>query len=120
MAQLPVRAALVAAAVAIAWAAFQFAGAEASERVRVFYPAGSCETHRLQVERFHRSANRWIPHPEHPEVEAGRCYWEDESFLLNELRVRCVDPGGAKNPSSWVVGVNLSPTNVSVCDESAS
>jgi hypothetical protein len=116
MARPPLRVVIVITFVALAWAGFHFTSAGASEKVRVYYPAGACETNLLQVERYHRSANRWIAHPDHPQVEGGSCQWEDESFLLNELRVRCIDRNGEKAPSAWVVGVDLkNPTNVSSC-----
>jgi hypothetical protein len=77
------------------------------ERATVFYPLGACATGWLEVEVFERDAGSWRAHPRHPWLRAGSCVQEDPGVLLNELRVRCADPGGVFAPSRWLVGVEL-------------
>ncbi len=74
-------------------------------RVEVFYGAGGCETRTIEIQVYDRARRRWTPHPRHPRIPADVCRWEEPGRLLNELRVRCVDPGGVRPPSTWVVGV---------------
>lgn len=90
-------------------AAFPSRADQAEERVLVHYPAGACETGHIQIEVFVRETATWIAHPEHPLVEAGSCQLEISYRLLNELRIRCVDPDGRREPSEWVTGVTLRP-----------
>jgi len=73
------------------------------ERVLVYYPPGTCPA-QLEIELFDRESGAWRAHPEHPRLPPGACAWEEPGSLLNELRVRCVDPSGARRPSEWVVG----------------
>lgn len=76
---------------------------EATTRVRVYYAPGAC-TGGLEVQVFDRGASVWRPHPEHPRLAPGACVLEEPDRLLNELRVRCVDPSGRRAASAWVVG----------------
>ena len=75
-----------------------------SDSARVHYPAGACQTGELQVQLFDRASGEWRDHPEHARLAAGSCTRERAELLLNELRVRCVDPSGRLAPSEWVVG----------------
>jgi len=84
--------------------------AAARERVRVYYPPGAC-VGELEIELFDRASGAWRAHPEHPRLRPGACAWEEPGGLLNELRVRCVDPIGARGPSEWVVGAELATTH---------
>jgi hypothetical protein len=77
--------------------------------VLVYYPAGAC-TAELEIELYDRAAGVWRPHPDHPRLPPGACAREPSGQLLNELRVRCADPSGARRPSPWVVGAELAPT----------
>jgi len=72
----------------------------------VYYPAGTC-IGELEIELFDRASGAWRSHPEHPRLAPGSCAWEQPATLLNELRVRCVDPTGAWAASDWVVGAEL-------------
>ncbi len=79
----------------------------------VFYPAGDCPSGKLELEVWERGSEgeggRWVPHPEHPTIDADSCQPEDPGVLLNELRVRCVGSAGSSDAASaWVVGVDLS------------
>jgi hypothetical protein len=76
------------------------------ERVRVYYAPGTC-VGLLEIELFDRASQTWRPHPEHPRLPPGACASESPETLLNELRVRCVDPTGRWAPSDWVVGAEL-------------
>lgn len=82
---------------------------ETEERVLVYYPAGGCETGRIQIQVYDRETAGWKDHPEHPLVETGSCQLEVAHRLLNELRIRCVDPKGRRAASDWVSGVDLTP-----------
>lgn len=85
-------------------------------RVTVFYPAGACETRRLEIEVFARATRTWKPHPAHPRIDADTCQPEDPGQLLNELRLRCIDPEGKRAPSDWIVGVDLArPADPGAC-----
>jgi hypothetical protein len=75
-------------------------------RVLVYYPPGSC-VGELEIELFDRVAGTWRLHPEHARLKPGACAPEDPATLLNELRVRCIDPTGAWAPSDWVIGAEL-------------
>lgn len=81
--------------------------AQETERVHVLYPRGECETGVIEIEVWSRSNRRWVPHPEHPRIPGDTCQSEDPGILLNELRVRCVDPGDARRRSTWLVGVDI-------------
>ena len=80
------------------------------ETVSVFYPAGSCVTGVIEVQVWDRDGAAWVAHPEHPRVEAGTCQTERSDQLLNEFRVRCIDPDGVKSPSEWVEGAATDET----------
>lgn len=82
------------------------APAAALDRALVHYPAGACSGV-LDVEVFERVSQSWRPHPAHPRLPPGACVEEPAGGLLNELRVRCADPAGARAPSDWVVGAEL-------------
>ena len=77
----------------------------ASDDVLVQYPAGDC-TAELEIEIYERGAGAWRPHPRHARLALGACALEAPGRLLNELRVRCVDPLGRRAPSEWVVGAS--------------
>ncbi len=76
------------------------------EPVVVYFPAGDCGGV-LELELFDRARSAWIAHPEHPRLAPGACALELRERLLDELRVRCVDPSGRRGPSAWVVGAEL-------------
>ncbi len=82
------------------------APAAAPDRALVHYPAGGCSGV-LEIEVFERVSESWLPHPAHPRLPPGACEEEPAGGLLNELRVRCADPAGARAPSDWVVGAEL-------------
>ena len=87
-------------------------------RVQVYYPPGDCQTGKIQVERFDRETRRWAPHPDHPLIDAGDCYWEDSGTLFNEVRARCVslEEGNVRETSEWVVGADFDvPVDGSIC-----
>ena len=97
----------------------------ASETVRVWYPRGDCQTGWLELEVWSASADAWqgawLPHPEHPRVRADRCHAEQSPILLNELRLRCIDPDGGRPPSAWLVGARLYPElPAETCDRTGS
>jgi hypothetical protein len=79
------------------------------ERVLVFYTPGACAAGQLEVEIYDRALRSWRPHPEHPRLAPGACVLEAPGQLLNELRVRCLDPSGKRPPSAWVVGAEVAP-----------
>jgi hypothetical protein len=88
-------------------------------RVLVFYPAGSCGGElELELELWDRVAGVWRPHPDHPRVPTDSCRRELPGQLLNELRVRCVDPTGRRAPSDWVIGAEVARTSAP-CAEAA-
>lgn len=100
-------------------------GAIATGTVQVWYPQGDCRTGWLELEVWSASADAWqgawLPHPAHPRVRANRCHPERSSTLLNELRVRCIDPEGVTKPSAWLVGAQLYPTRAAeVCKRAGS
>ena len=78
----------------------------------VHFPGGECETKVLEAEVWDRAANGWVAHPDHPRIAAGSCHLEERLVLLNELRVRCVDPSGRRSPSAWVVGARARPADL--------
>jgi hypothetical protein len=92
------------------------ARSSSGQRVAVHFPAGGCPpSARLEIEVWVRGAQgegalggEWKPHPEHPSIAPGSCQQEDPAVLLNEIRVRCVDPAGERSPSAWVVGADVS------------
>jgi hypothetical protein len=75
--------------------------------VRVFYPAGDCSTGVLEIELWNRVVEEWRPHPAHARIMADTCQLEDAGDLLNEIRVRCVDPGNPARASDWLTGVQV-------------
>ncbi len=78
-----------------------------AEPVTVRFPQGSCDSGWIEVQVYNRLSDRWVPHPTHPRVAAGQCHIEESGRLLNEIRVRCVDPSRRRRPSAWVVGANV-------------
>lgn len=76
------------------------------EQALVRYPAGDCSGV-LEIELFERASGSWRAHPTHPRLAPGACAQEPAGGLMNELRVRCADPEGARAPSEWVVGAEL-------------
>jgi len=94
--------------------------AKGDEKIQVFYPAGDCQTGKIQVELFNRETRSWTAHPDHPFVDAGRCYWEATGSLFNEVRARCVEleNGDVRDSSDWVVGADFEvPVDGSICSE---
>ena len=91
------------------------APAARADRALVLYPAGGCSGV-LEIEVFERASESWRPHPAHPQLPPGACVEEPAGGLLNELRVRCADPAGARAPSDWVVGAELADA-AAVCPE---
>ncbi len=83
------------------------AASAGAESVTVLYPAGDCATGRIDVQVFDRQSRVWGPHPEHPQLATGRCVSEESGVLLNELRIRCIDPSAQRAPSAWVVGAEV-------------
>jgi hypothetical protein len=84
--------------------------------VLVHYPAGACATGWLDVETFERQADGWAPHAGGSRVRTGSCRFEPPDRLLNETRVRCVDPSGQRAPSAWVIGVAVDhPSELADC-----
>ncbi len=75
--------------------------------VQVFYPAGDCTTGVIEIELFNRAVNQWQPHPAHPRIMADTCQTEDAGDLLNEIRVRCIDPANPARASDWLLGVQV-------------
>lgn len=71
------------------------ADASTPDPVRVFYAGEPCDGDWIELEVFDRAAEAWMAHPEHPRVPVGTCQEENAGWLLNELRWRCVTPGGA-------------------------
>jgi len=92
-------------AAVVVLACLAVAGARA-EPVMVYFPPGDCESGMIEVEIFDRTKNLWIPHSS-PRVKAGGCRTEESGYLLNEIRVRCIDPRGRRMPSQWVVGAEV-------------
>ena len=88
-----------------------------TDRALVHYPAGGCSGV-LEIEVFERASESWRPHPAHPRLAPGACVGEPAGGLLNELRVRCADPAGARAPSDWVVGAELAGA-ATACPEAA-
>lgn len=87
------------------------AGPLPKDAVQVYFPQGGCESRWLeaQVWKRTRDGGEWVPHPRHPRIEVETCEQEAASVLLNEFRIRCIDPDGARAPSEWVVGAVLRP-----------
>jgi len=103
-------AALAALAVLVACAAptgVASAAESPHDPVHVFYPAGECTTGVLEIELWNRSVEAWRPHPAHARIMADTCQREDAGDLLNEIRVRCVDPANPARASAWRTGVQV-------------
>jgi hypothetical protein len=83
------------------------AGFAPKDPVQVFYPAGDCATGVIEIELFDRGAKQWAPHPAHPRIMADTCQTEDAGDLLNEIRVRCIDPASPARASAWMLGVQV-------------
>jgi hypothetical protein len=81
-------------------------GVAQAEPVTVFFPRGDCESGVIEVEIYDRDRRLWVAHSI-PRVEAGGCRTEESGLLLNEFRVRCIDPTGRRMPSPWVVGAEV-------------
>jgi len=80
-------------------------------RELVYFPRGACETETIELELFDRTTATWLPHPEHPRLTTDTCASLDPSALLNELRLRCLDPTGKATPSEWVTGFEVAQEN---------
>jgi hypothetical protein len=108
--------AFIAAALGLALSSGTAFAAGGDPRVTVFYPKGGCETGRIEIEVFVRATKTWAPHPSHPQIATDTCQPEDPGTLLNELRLRCIDPQGKRAPSDWVLGADLaSPAKPGAC-----
>ncbi|MBM4384634.1 MAG: hypothetical protein FJ091_14875 [Deltaproteobacteria bacterium] len=99
--------AIGAAAACMAPPASSAAGPPAQARELVYFPRGDCETETIELELYDRASAAWIPHPEHPRLTTGQCVALDASSLLNELRLRCIDPAGKAPPSDWITGFEV-------------
>jgi hypothetical protein len=86
-------------------------------RELVYLPRGACETETIELELYDRATASWLPHPEHPRLTTGTCVSLDASSLLNELRLRCIDPGGKARPSPWVTGFEMAAGGLPCTDE---
>ena len=73
----------------------------------LFFPRGDCQGGVLEVELYDRKRETWAPHPRHPRILGDRCHEEDAGGLLNEIRVRCVDPDHPQRVSRWIVGARV-------------
>jgi hypothetical protein len=80
---------------------------EPADPVRVFYPAGDCATGVIEIELWDRAAKAWQPHPAHSRIMADTCQTEDAGDLLNEIRIRCIDPASPARASAWTLGVQV-------------
>jgi len=102
---------LLAAFAAAGLAALAPAPPAAAEPVTVFFPRGSCGSGRLEVEMWEPGRDgaqgRWVPHPSLRRIDAGTCQRVESQILLNEIRVRCIDPAGVGRPSEWVIGADV-------------
>lgn len=83
------------------------AGTPPHDPVHVFYPAGSCSSGVLEIELWSRAVEAWRPHPDHPRIMVDTCQLEDAGELLNEIRVRCIDPANPARASAWITGVQV-------------
>jgi hypothetical protein len=83
----------------------------------VYLPRGACETETIELELYDRAAASWRPHPEHPRLTTGTCVSLDTSSLLNELRLRCIDPAGRAPPSPWVTGFEVATGGLPCADD---
>jgi hypothetical protein len=65
-----------------------------------------CDSQVLEVELWSRSRAEWIPHDDHALILAGSCQIEDAGYLINEIRMRCVDSELAGR-DAWITGVQV-------------
>ena len=77
---------------------------------RVVFPAGQCPTGWLEVQVFDRAGAKWRGHTGNGRIRAGSCLRIDPGQLLNEVRVRCIDPADERTPSEWVLGFDMPET----------
>lgn len=93
-----------------------------AEPVDVFFPRGNCASGRLELEMWERGADgaqgRWVLHPTLPHFDVETCQRVESRILLNEIRVRCIDPAGFRKPSSWVVGADVTGRVAASCPPS--
>jgi hypothetical protein len=88
--------------------------------VLVLFSPGACESGNVEIELWSRDFEEWVPHPRHARLATGGCAVEDAGKLLNEIRVRCVDPAGERRASAWRVGANVwHPVENNVCTAEA-
>ena len=78
---------------------------EAGAAAKVYYPGRGCETRVLEVEVWRADQEAWSPHPDHPRVVADSCQVEPAALRLHQIRVRCIDPSGQRDPAPWRVGL---------------
>ena len=79
----------------------------APDPVYVYYPRADCRGDQIELEIWDREDARWRAHPGHPRVPVDTCQLEDAGNLLNELRMRCVEPPESDPPPVWVVGLDV-------------
>jgi hypothetical protein len=84
----------------------------APARERVYFPRGGCETGTIELQLYDRASASWQPHPERPRLTTDTCHELDPSSLLNELRLRCIDPAGQAQPSAWITGFEVATTTL--------
>ncbi len=65
-----------------------------------------CKTRVIELEVYDRRDGRWEPHIFHPRILSGSCQIEDAGYLMNEIRLRCLEPLGSATPS-WITGVEV-------------
>ena len=70
---------------------------------RVYFPPGDCTSGWIELEVWNRETHAWEPRPGEHRVRTGSCLEIDTGILLNELRIRCIDPSGEREPSGWVM-----------------
>lgn len=92
----------------------------ADRAVLVHFPPGACATGWIEIQVLDRAGGEWVEHPDGSRLRTGSCRFESPERLLNETRVRCYDPGGARLASPWVVGVEVIGSRVPLaCAEAA-
>ncbi|MCZ6783353.1 MAG: hypothetical protein O7G30_08600 [Proteobacteria bacterium] len=90
-------------------------GGSPTDPVRVLFEGRECPSPFLQVEVWDRGQSAWSTHPSHAFILVDSCQVEDAGYLLNEIRIRCVDPDGQPG-TPWRIGVEVfQPGVVDAC-----